>query len=200
MEKTPAISENPFCTRRVRPGAIDYIFPPDMDQGVLIARLLQNGWRGQIIGPHGSGKSTLLKSLLAAIEQCGRRTVLVALHDGQRRLPLDMRTDSRLNPPAVLIIDGYEQLGHWNRMVWKRFCRRRGLGLVVTAHQSVGLPDLCRTGVTLESAQAVVNRLLSDREIPISQDELSRCLARHGENLRETLFDLYDIFEQRRPS
>ncbi len=53
-------AENPFCTRRIRPGALPYFFPP----GASIETILQRfqdfaGW-GEIVGPHGSGKSTLL--------------------------------------------------------------------------------------------------------------------------------------------
>ena len=34
-----AVSENPFCTRRVRPGAIPFLFPPDQTAEALIERL-----------------------------------------------------------------------------------------------------------------------------------------------------------------
>ena len=76
-------SENPFCTRRISPGAIPYIFPPGENAETLVDRLRQAGWWGEITGPHGSGKSTLLAALTAAIERTGQRTILVALHDAR---------------------------------------------------------------------------------------------------------------------
>ena len=65
-------SSNPFSTRRVRPGAIAYCFPEGVDVETLLARLHENGWRGEIVGPHGSGKSALLATLMPAIEQRAR--------------------------------------------------------------------------------------------------------------------------------
>jgi hypothetical protein len=193
-------SENPFCTRQIRPGAIPFVFPPGVDAETLVFRLQQARWRGEIVGPHGSGKSSLLAALTVAIERAGHPTVFVALHDQQRRLPLDLQADPRLHSPAILVVDGYEQLSRWRRPALKRFCRRRGLGLLVTAHQSVGLPTLHRTAVTPSLAMRIVGELLGGREPPFTSDEVSRCLSRHGGDLRETLFDLYDLYEQRRPA
>jgi hypothetical protein len=193
-------SENPFSTRQTRPGAIPFIFPPGQNAEMLVDRFRQADWRGEIVGPHGSGKSTLLAALTAAIERAGRQTILVALHDGQRRLPLDVKNDPRLQAPAVLVVDGYEQLSRWSRLLLKRFCRRRGVGLLVTAHGSVGLPDLYRTVVTLGLAGQIVDALLGGRTPPFTSEEVSQRVSRHGGNLREALFDLYDLYEQQRPS
>ena len=102
--------------------------------------------------------------------------------------------------PTILVIDGYEQLSYWSRWIVKRFCRRQGMGLMVTAHASVGLPELYRTEVTSEAAERVIDQLLGGRSAPFSSQEVSERLAQHGGDLRETLFDLYDIYEQRRPS
>ena len=192
-------SDNPFCTRWVRPGAMPFIFPPGQDVDSLVERLRLGAWRGEIIGPHGSGKSALLASLILAIERAQQRTLLVELHDGQRRLPLDLHGDPRLCPPLVLVIDGYEQLGRLDRMRLGWFCRRR-LGLLVTAHRSVGLPTLYRTAVTPGLAEQIIGQLLGDRPSPFTPDEVSRCLSGHGGDLRETLFDLYDIYQRRRPA
>ena len=121
--------ENPFCTRRVRPGAIPFLFPAGEDAETLVGRLRQNGWWGEIVGAHGTGKSALLATLIPRIELAGRQPLLVELHDGQRRLPLDLDRDSRLRPPTLLVVDGYEQLSRWRRWLLKRLCRRRGWGL-----------------------------------------------------------------------
>jgi hypothetical protein len=191
-------SENPFCTTRVRPGAIPFLFSAGQDAETLVARLQRNGWWGEIVGAHGAGKSALLATLIPPIELAGRHAVLVELHDGQRRLPLDLNRDSRLRPPAILIVDGYEQLSRWRRFLLKRRCRRCGFGLLVTAHASVGLPELYRTAATPDLAERIVGQLMGGRASPLTAMELAECFARHSGNLREMLFDLYDLYEQRR--
>jgi len=190
--------DNPFSTRHVRPGAIRYRFPPGKSATVLIERLEANGWRGQIVGPHGSGKSALVATLVERLEQLGRQVVVIALRDRQRRLPAEFRRAVR--PAAggtILIVDGYEQLAVWNRFRLRRFCRRHGLGLVVTAHRSVGFPDLCRTATSLKLARQIVEQLLEARCCPFGAEEIRDRFARHQGNLREVLFDLYDLYERR---
>ena len=190
--------ENPFCTRACPPGAVPYLFPPEQSAETLVAQLQQDGWWGQIVGPHGSGKSALLAALMPAIQRAGRQPLLVELHDGQRRLPIDLSHDPRLEPPAVVIVDGYEQLSRWSRFRLKRCCRRRGLGLLATAHRSVGLPQLFHTAADLDLAERIVRQLLGDKTPCINAAELRTRYARHGGNLREMLFELYDLYEQRR--
>jgi hypothetical protein len=194
----PAGAPNPFSARRVRPGAVPYRFPAGRHAGDLIERLRNNGWRGQIVGPHGSGKSALVAALIPAIEQAGRPAVLIELHDGQRRLPVDLRRMPGLTQGTVVIVDGYEQLGRWRRILLGRFCRRQGLGLVVTTHASVGLPDLFRTTTSLTLARQLVERLLPEGPSPIRPEEVDRHFASHQGNLREVFFDLYDLYETRR--
>jgi hypothetical protein len=194
------LSQNPFCTRRVRTGAVPFLFPPGQDADALVERLRQHSWRGEIVGPHGTGKSALLATLLPALQRAGRCPLLIALHDGQRRLPAGFDRDCPREAPTILVIDGYEQLSRWNRWRVGRWCRRRGWGLLVTAHVHVGLPGLFQTVPTLEMAQRIVDRLLSGQSPPFSATELAECFARRGGNLREILFDLYDLYQQRRPT
>jgi DNA replication protein DnaC len=175
-----------------------FLFPPQDNAETLVDRLRQQGWWAEIIGPHGSGKSALLATLMRAMERAGQPAVLVELHDGQRRLPLDLRNDRRLHPPAVVVVDGYEQLSHWSRLVLKRFCRRHKLGLLVTAHEPVGFVELYRTVSTVGLAERIVGELLGGRESPCTSGELAACHARHKGDLRETLFELYDLYEERR--
>lgn len=193
-----APAENPFSTRHVRPGIVPYRFPAGQTTGALVERLRNNGWRGQIVGPHGSGKSALVAALIAGIERAGRPTLLIEMHDGQRRLPPIARRMRRLDAGTVVVVDGYDQLALWRRVVLKRFCRRGGLGLVVTSHESVGLPDLCRTATSLPLARAIVEQLLGDEPSPVTPDEVNELFKLHGGNVREVLFDLYDLYEQRR--
>ncbi len=193
---------NPFSASRVRPGALAYQFSPGESAAGILVRLAECGGRGAIVGPHGSGKSTLLAALVEQLESDGRPYLLVTLHDGERHLPLGRFDWEKLPPAGLLIVDGYEQLGFWARRKLNRLCNSRGWGLLVTAHQSVGLPLVAQAAATPELAQAIVERLLAAGEFhaptPITpQDVQDRFAARAG-NLREVLFDLYDLYESRR--
>jgi hypothetical protein len=194
----PATAENPFCSRRVRPGGLPYLFASGATAADLVDQLRRNAWWGQVVGPHGSGKSALLATLMPAIERAGRRTLLVELHDGQRRLPVDLRRTPDLGGSTVLVVDGYEQLGLWHRLRLKRFCRRRGLGLLVTAHAPVGLPDLFHTAVNLEMAQQIVEQLQRGHPPQVTAEDVATRFSRHDGNMREVLFDLYDLYQLRR--
>lgn len=195
----PSGSANPLSTRFTRPGAIPYRFPAGTSAALVVERLCHSEWQGQILGSHGSGKSALVAALIPAIEQAGRQVVLIELHDQQRRLPDDWLQRADLSRPTVVIVDGCEQLAPWNRSALKRSCRRRGLGLLVTAHRSLGLPDLFCTSVDLPLAQEIVRSLLGDQQSLIRPEEVEQCFDRHRGNLREALFDLYDLYEERRP-
>jgi len=194
----PQQIENPFATRHVRPGALPYLFPAGQTADELVERLRRNGWWGQIIAPHGSGKSALLASLVPAIEQAGCKTYLVELHDRQRRLPAKFRAVAETSDPLVVIVDGYEQLGRFHRFRLKRFCRRGGLGLLISAHKPAGLPELFHTSADLAMVQRLVARLQAESATKVSAEEVAERFARHGGNVREILFDLYDLYEARR--
>ncbi|HVA46379.1 MAG TPA: hypothetical protein VNH11_08400 [Pirellulales bacterium] len=197
MELVPA--NNPFSTRRTRPGAIAFRFEDGEEAGTVVERLRSNEWWGQIVGPHGSGKSTLLATLLPALEAAGRRVQLIALHEGERRLPLVKDAWRGLSASTQIIVDGYEQLGPFARWSLTRRCRRCGCGLLVTTHRDLGLPTIWTMNPRLELAKDLVRDLLPPGDETIADRDIeSAWHARHG-NLREALFDLYDLFEQRQP-
>jgi hypothetical protein len=192
-----AVSSNPFSTRFVRPGALPYIFPPGDGAQQLIARLRANNWLGQIIGAHGSGKSTLLAAVIPELERAGRAPRLIALHDAERSLAAHRTLLAGAGPGTIITVDGFEQLSRWNRWRLKRFCRRRRCGLLVTAHATVGLPTLLATAVDARTA-AEVFRLLVPQPDTVGRADLDQAWAAHSGNLREALFDLYDLYEVRR--
>ena len=188
---------NPFSTRYVRPGALPFEFSPGESAERLVAALAAQGWRGQIVGAHGSGKSTLLATLLPCLEQRGRSIVRFSLHDGERRLPIDRDQRRALSPSSVLVIDGYEQLNRWSRFKIRLLCRRRRCGLLVTAHTDVRLPLLYRTVGSFEIARRIVGRL-PPAGGRIADSDVRRACQAHRGDLREALFWLYDLYEQRR--
>jgi len=189
----PTRAGNPFSTRYVRPGAISYVFPEGHSSERLVERLRANGWRGQIVGAHGSGKSALLATLIPAIERAGRAVVHVALHNGQRRLPPFVAAALGEHDRGVLAIDGYEQLGWLGRRGAWRLARRPGWGLLVTCHVPVRLPVLWRTSIDASVARRIVGQLLGGDWSQIAPERVDAALARHGDNLREALFELYDV-------
>ncbi len=191
-------ANNPFSTRCTRPGAIPFRFENGADATTLVGRLRSLGWRAQIVGPHGSGKSTLIAALRPALAAAGREVRLVGLHQGDRRLPISADEWRQFTPATQLIVDGYEQLGAFARWQVARRCRRQGCGLLVTTHADVGLATLFTTSPCLELAVALVRQLLPPCDDTIAEADIEAAWRANGGNLREMLFALYDLFEQRR--
>jgi energy-coupling factor transporter ATP-binding protein EcfA2 len=189
------MKSNPFATRFIRPGASPFLFLDDDSAEAIVERLKANRWRGQIIGEHGSGKSTLVATLVPLMEAAGKSIVLIKIGPGERRLPeIDK---SSLLPTTELIVDGYEQLSWWSRWKLRWLIWRSGAGLVVTSHANVGLPTVYVTKSSEEVASAVVSKLLANEGAPISSSEITDAYRAAGGNVRETLFRLFDVYQQR---
>jgi hypothetical protein len=189
---------NPFCAARLRPGTIDFIFEPGNSLDRLVDVLQSNAWRGQIAGGHGTGKSTLLAALMPAIEKRGRSVTAITLAAGRRNLPREFFASLRLAAdPPVAVVDGFEQLHLWNRFLLKRFCLVHSVGLVVASHRTASLSTLYQTTVDEPRGWRVVQRLQDGFPPRIQLADVVARLARREGNLREALFDLYDLYEQR---
>ena len=158
-----------------------------------------DGWRGQIVGPHGSGKSTLVAALVEALAAEGRPAFVIALRDVQRRLPRGWRREVEQAAARLVIVDGYEQLGRLARWGVKFTCRRRGWGLLVTAHGDAGFPTLVATSPSLELAELLVDQLVPPGASAFDRAVVARAFADANGNLREMLFALYDQFERQQP-
>ncbi|MCH7728569.1 MAG: hypothetical protein IH991_19115 [Planctomycetes bacterium] len=189
---------NPFSSRFMRPGAIPYLFPQGADVDRLILKLQRNHWWGQIVGQHGSGKSTLLHSLAPELTRCGRSVCWFTLNSCSPALPATTEMTNEWNDATQVIVDGYEQLSARQRRWLKRLCRRNACGLLVTSHDTVNLPEMFRTSIDLHCAYRVVKELLPAECCLISLDDIDTACIRHGGNLREVLFELYDLYEYRR--
>ncbi len=197
----PSIGRNPFATRYVRPGAVPYLFPRPDTLKQLTDRLESLHWWAMIVGPHGSGKTSLLTHLIPACQQRGRDPLRYTLRDRQRHLP--RRAARGWHQETLVIVDGYEQLS-WRSRRWLRWCCwRRGCGLLITAHRPGVLPVLYRTEPDLPLVQEIVDRLLKSHGSRISprsqitRDDVRRAVANHGSNVREVLFELYDVYQLR---
>ena len=190
---------NPFSTRAVRPGALTYHLPNSLSPEDLVSQLRSNHWWGEILGPHGSGKSTLAHTLLPLLRAAGRNIRQFTLHQDEKRVPVSGADLKSWDAETQVIVDGYEQLGGWSRTILKRVCRRQRAGLLVTVHESVGLPLLFCTSVSLELAQQLVKELSASCPPLITADDVVESYRRHQGNLREVFFELYDLYESRRP-
>ncbi|MEO8494692.1 MAG: hypothetical protein ABI614_06460 [Planctomycetota bacterium] len=190
--------QNPFSTASVKPGAMSFHFSGDVSAASLVAVLKQNGWRGQIVGPHGSGKSTLLQTLFPLIEAAGRevRCYIAKLND--RQLPISAAEQARWKDSTQIVIEGFELLGRRSQKMLERVCRKQQAGLLITCHKPHGLPTLFQTSVTVELAISLVEELLPAECDFITPADVRDSFSRHGQDLRELLFEMYDLYEQRR--
>lgn len=191
------LSDNPFATRYIIPGAVAHFFDDPSALNEIVERLKASDYGGQIVGPHGSGKTSLLRAIERALvaEQVLFHTV--TLRDGQSAMPSEWKFEAKRENIRLLIIDGYEQLSRFNRWRLKRACRKAQRGLLVTAHADVGLPVIAETAPSLEIAQSIVRRLTAQNPSPVTSDDVATAYrANHG-NLREMLLALYDLHERR---
>jgi hypothetical protein len=186
---------NPFATRYTRPGAI----PPldrrgcPIDIAALIARL--DGLEAAALeAPHGHGKSTLLLALAAALGAMGRPVTMVRVR-GWRDAWAACHAVVAAPRRTAVFIDGWEQLGLLAAPLRAaaRVLRRT---LLVTSHRSTGLPLLRACETTPDLLRAIVARL-PDRGGPVDEADIAAAFRRHGGNLRESLYDLYDRVERR---
>jgi hypothetical protein len=196
---------NPFATRFIHPGAQPFLFADGSNAHKVVDRLEENDWWGQIVGPHGSGKSTLISTLEPALEQHGRDVIHLRMHENERQLPAKLFSSNVWRPATQLVVDGYEQLSRVNRWRIKRHCRRQNCGLLVTTHVDVGLPTIYTTEPTVQIAEQLVAQLLELHgnselvgEGPYASERIRPLLDKHRGNLRELLFELYDLYESER--
>jgi energy-coupling factor transporter ATP-binding protein EcfA2 len=226
-----AAHENPFASRYIEPGAIEYSFLGRSSIEEIAKDFSErHGRRAAIVGPHGSGKSTLLHSLAPSLGHIEHYCDLANPGSDRHSKPRPSSAHPKATEPRVrwfrlssdgrdyrqvwsdrkhwceqtiVIIDGFEQLPFWFRWAVRWETRRRGAGLLVTTHADpIGLSVLWRTTVTEQSAEYVLRQLLRDQ--PYDVDRLMQSpqwqsiRSKWNDNLREALFDLYDLVEDNR--
>jgi hypothetical protein len=189
---------NPFSTRFTRPGAIGYLFPPGQSSVRVLELLRNDNWWGEIIGTHGSGKTSLLSELLPLLEAAGRRVAFYNLHQGDRRIHITNAVVASWNADAQIVVDGYEQLAWWSKRRLQSQVKAQKAGMLITAHQPMGLPPLFATQPTLALAQQIVAELQrTDPNHAVTDADVAVAFTANRGNLREMLFSLYDVFKRR---
>ncbi|MBP89040.1 MAG: hypothetical protein CMJ64_20385 [Planctomycetaceae bacterium] len=191
--------QNPFSTWAVRPGAIVFRFVNGSSRESVLTKLEENGWWGEVVGPHGSGKSTLLATLAPGFEERGRTVKRYVVKLGEKQLAINTLELRKWTPNTQVVVEGFEKLGRRNRKMIETVCKRQQAGLLVTCHESLGFPALLQTSISLELGISLVRDLLPPDCDFISDDDVRRSYERHRHNLRELLFEMYDLYEKRRP-
>ena len=188
-------ASNPFATRFVRPDAATYLTlqTPSIDE--LVERFEQHGRRAQILGPHGVGKSTLLATIVAELRARGGEVHAITLHMGERRLPTEFEQSIVWTSRPIVVVDGAEQLSGLRRRGLISKATKHAAGLLITTHTDLGLPTLCEL-VPRESDAVAIARHLDPKGI-VSDDDVRAAFARRKGDLRETLFDLFDLYRAR---
>jgi hypothetical protein len=201
---------NPFSTRFIRPGAVEFRYSDDVNRESLLDAFARHGRWGQILGCHGSGKSTLLHSLRPELERIARvRWIQVEPIDEERRWTAGrFKADRRVSIPSssvtsersICVIDGFDRLGWWSRRRLIGESRRSYSGLLITTHRDLGLPTLYRPGLSESEFHELVRQLLGGSVLSIAPREIREVFRRHAPNVREALFALYDRYEDCRRS
>ena len=193
---------NPFATRHTRPGRL----PPldasglPLDLEALVGRALATR-AAAIVGPHGSGKSNLLHHLAVGIEAAGGRV---------ERVRLQFRRDTLRAWAALcaagrggtVCVDSWERAGPVERVVLVVLARACGCRLLVTAHRPIAwLPTLARCTTTPRLLAALVARLVAPPSRgggAVGAADVEAAFTGHDGDLREALYQLYDLVESRR--
>ncbi len=217
------MTSNPFCTRFVRPGAIEFRFHVDTgDQdsmdvqrssasvASIVDQILDHRF-SLVMGPHGSGKSTLLRTLLPSLRPLFSEVAIVqTIACSSPRLParfahargirLDMRrAQRRLNETGLLVIDGIEQLAFPFRAELLRAAKRKSQFVLATSHQRLwSFHTVHETRVTGQLIESLTRSLLVATEKDLSHRLLAELRGRDLTALtdvRSLWFDLYDVAE-----
>lgn len=192
---------NPFSTRYTRPGCILPLDAEGMPIDVcgLVDRFVRGSGSAAIVGPHGSGKSTLLVRLAAAMHARGIPVVRLRLHswrDGWRMIPALWLAGMR----GIVCIDGWECLRPSVRGVVLLVAGAARRRLVVTRHAHGWMTVLARCRPSQAVMSGIVGRLPGAGDwygSLIHPADVEAAFDRHHGDIREALYELYDVFESR---
>jgi len=173
----------------------------------LLDRLAELGGRAAIRGHHGSGKTTLLEYMSQSLEARGtvvERVRLRAWRDGAVAAAYDLAAAFsvilRCSAGKTVCIDGWEQMGPAAAAA-AALARVRGCGLVVTTHRATRLPILVACNTSPALLAGIVRRLPGHAwwgSVVIRDADIEAAFLKNCGDIRESLYALYDQFEERR--
>jgi len=184
--------DNPFRVQRIT--ALSCRLPPGESWEGLLARLAGFGFRAAVVGPEGHGKTTLLRELGRRLAERGFRIRRARLRLRQGRLDREQAESllADLAADDLLIVDSADQLGWLGRRRLLRASRGAG-GLLVASHGAFPLPTLLACRTSPELFAAVLAELVPGAELP-PEFTPENLFTRHRGNLREALWELYELW------
>ncbi len=209
---------NPFAAETIRAGVEPFVFPPGITSQSLWTKFAEGGWLGQIVGPHGSGKTTLVRTLLqhppwskvlAEVYVCKARSCKLvecrAAAEGDSFCKV-VKGCLRTRGGKLIVIDGAEQIPMMVRSMILALAMLRGIKLLVTSHKEFRhFSTLLHLKPTFPLAWELVSaRLERARQwraacglpgVDLNEDVVRVIFEKHRGNIREMLFELYDIYE-----
>lgn len=192
---TPA--HNPYCAHGFAPGRVPWGAQSGVVLDDVVTQLTRRVGAWQILGPHGSGKTTLLAHLarVALARGCS-----VERWRGTRRLDTPVHAGGRALSASLVLLDEAEQIPWLRRAGLRLWCTLRRRTLVMTTHSDLGVDVLCTLAVTAPVLDHVLAALWSAQGVVPTRVDSALLLRRHGGNVREILFELYDEHERARRS
>jgi len=191
---------NPFSARYIRPGAIPFLDQDNTLDGA-IEKFKSLGFVGQIVGPHGCGKSCLAIAIAKSIRTEFDTTRYISIRNANDIVVTPTKesgTESQVTDfktkkgRQLLIVDGLERISRLHQWLLKK--SRFNMGLLVTSHVPIrGLPIIHQIDPNIDTLCHVVDTLCPEHSF--SQPFLSDVFNRNEHNIRESLMQLYDEFQ-----
>ena len=158
--------------------------------------LAASGWRGQIVGPHGSGKSSLLATLLPASK---RKAAAALIVPARRRAAFARRPGRTAAPCAGELVSSTAMSSSAGGGDGACAACARAAGVCWSPRIArSALPQLDRGPTPRRNWPSSIVASCCRRTTLIRRTDVARRFARAAGNLREMLFDLYDLYEARR--
>ena len=190
-------NSNPFATCWTAPSAVSYVPLEEASPCELVSRLAAANWWGQIVGPHGAGKTTLLHALEPLVKAKHRSWHALRFHSFRQGSPWRELFRLPLHGNSLLVIDGFEQLSPLLRWSVQLRCWRTGCGLLVTSHQSVGLPMLVEVAPDRQVIHQVFCELVAGTQTTVTDLDFLNAFNACNGDIRQMFSNLYDLHEWR---
>ena len=218
-------ASNPFATKFVTAGRLDFVGLTDEKLDQIATTLIQQNGYGQIVGRHGVGKTTLtfeLERRVARLCACDKAIQFFRKTVGPRGEIRTAKAANRAgvtgsvvggnylndeknpaNRPAkvVLVLDGVDRLSWFQRLALIKSCQQKRIGLLITSHRRVwGLPVLVELESCFTQFKSVFETLTYGKQFQLSTERLHEIFTENDGDIREALMSCYDVFEASRAS